>query len=192
MPTKSPGSEDPGYRPCVGARHAMPAHACSSLTGVAHRFRTFVLHQQSKTEFAQFTQFHFCIRVIWTAKPAKSFAKAAASYIVTLCLASTTDAYPVALLLRSTRANPSECAHPKNVSASLLECALAKSLDLNPPRMNSYKKSRGVPLRLPFIFLLLRFASLPPALRKPPHSKLRQECVIITGSTGSRKGYPPR
>src|SRR2546425_5147183 len=111
---------------------------------------------------------------------------------MTLCLASTTDAYAVTPLLRSTPTNRLECAHLKNVSASPLKCALAKSLDLNPPRMNSYKKSRGGPLRLPFIFLLLRFASLPPALRKPPHSKLRQECVIITGSTTSRKGYPPR
>src|SRR5437870_8407331 len=65
---------------------------------------------------------------------------------MTLCLASTTDPYPVALLLRSTPASPLECAHPKNVSASPLKFALTKSLDLNPPGMNSYKKGGGFPL----------------------------------------------
>src|SRR5713226_630972 len=85
--------------------------------------------------------------VIWTAKPAKSFAEAADSYIMTLCFASTADAYPVARLLRSTPASPLQCAHPKNVSASPLKCALAKSLDLNRPEMTSCKKGWGASLR---------------------------------------------
>src|SRR2546425_2205235 len=65
---------------------------------------------------------------------------------MTLCLASTTDEYPVTPMLRSMPASPLECAHPKNVSLSPVQSALKKSLDLNPPGMNSYKKGGGFPL----------------------------------------------
>src|SRR5882762_9608059 len=43
------------------------------------------------------------------------------------------------------RVNPLECALTKNASANLLECALAKSLDLKAPGINTYKKVGGIP-----------------------------------------------
>src|SRR2546425_4726097 len=66
--------------------------------------------------------------------------------MMTLCLVSAADPYPVMLLLRSMPTTPLEYAHPKNVSTSPLQSALTKSLDLNPPEMNSYKKVGGSPL----------------------------------------------
>src|SRR3989442_4470247 len=77
-----------------------------------------------------------------TAKPAKRFAEATDSYIMTL---STTFTFAT-LCLWSTPANSLECAHTKNVSVSHLKCAHTKSLDLKLLRMNTCKKCRGSPL----------------------------------------------
>src|SRR2546422_1177813 len=52
---------------------------------------------------------------------------------------------PPTLCLRSARVTPLEYVLRKNASASPLECAVPKSLDLKPPEMNSYKKSGGPP-----------------------------------------------
>ncbi len=71
-----------------------------------------------------------------TAKPAKSFAGA-------------TDPDIVTLSATFTLASPLECAHTKNASANPLQSALAKSLDLKSPEINTYKKGGGSP-SLPF------------------------------------------
>src|SRR2546425_9784953 len=54
----------------------------------------------------------------------------------------------------SKSASPLEFAVTKNASASLLECALKKLLDLKPPEIISYKNMPGVPP--PFTALLIR------------------------------------
>src|SRR2546422_11511250 len=77
-----------------------------------------------------------------TAKPAKRFAEATDSYVVTL---STTFTLAT-LCLWSTPGNSLESALTKNASVNLLECAHTKSLDLKLLRMNTYKKCGGSPL----------------------------------------------
>ena len=69
---------------------------------------------------------------------------------MTLCLISTTDSCNVTLSRASLLASPLESALPRNASAKRLESALAKSLDLKSPEMNSYRKCGGSPLLLPF------------------------------------------
>src|SRR3989454_3226021 len=54
----------------------------------------------------------------------------------------------------SKSASPLEFAVTKNASASLLECALKKLLDLKPPEINTYKNMPGIPP--PFAALLTR------------------------------------
>src|SRR2546427_10276332 len=56
----------------------------------------------------------------------------------------------------------------KNASASALESALAKSLDLKSPEMNSYKKPGGGPLPLALRFFLLPFSFCPSLFPSPP------------------------
>src|SRR5437879_5630435 len=70
-----------------------------------------------------------------------------------LCLVSTTGSCPMrlrltppTLCLTPTLASPLESAHPKNASVSPLESALAKSLDLKSPEINTYRKCGGSPL----------------------------------------------
>ena len=76
---------------------------------------------------------------------------------MTLCLISTTDSCNVTLSRASLLASPLESALPRNASAKRLESALAKSLDLKSPEMNTCRKCGGSPLLLPFtIFLRLR------------------------------------
>ena len=65
-------------------------------------------------------------------RPAKSFASPMQSYTVTH-------------RFLPQQVNPLEFALTKNASASLLECALAKSLDLKAPGINTYKKVGGYP-----------------------------------------------
>ncbi len=71
---------------------------------------------------------------------------------MTLCLISTTDSCNVTLSRASLLASPLESALPRNASAKRLESALAKSLDLKSPEMNSCRKCGGFPLLciLPF------------------------------------------
>ncbi len=57
---------------------------------------------------------------------------------MTLCLTP-------GLCLTSALASPLQCAHAKNASANPLESALAKSLHLKFPEMNTYKKCGGLP-----------------------------------------------
>src|SRR5437879_192645 len=76
-----------------------------------------------------------------TAKPAKRFAEATDSYVVTL---STTFTLAT-LCLWSTPGNSLESALTKNASVNLLECAHTKSLDLKLLRMNTYKNVGGPP-----------------------------------------------
>src|SRR5712692_5857703 len=47
------------------------------------------------------------------------------------------------------RITPLEYALTKNAPASLLECALTKTKDLNTPEMNTYKKHQGGPPPFP-------------------------------------------
>src|SRR3989449_4566118 len=79
--------------------------------------------------------------------------------MVTLFLVSTTDPYTAALSATSTPATALECAHTKNRSANPLESALAKSLDLNFPEINTYRKWGGDPPA--FYPLLFTFCLLP-------------------------------
>ena len=61
---------------------------------------------------------------------------------------STRPTDPRSLLIRGKVAstNPLECALKKNLPASPLESALAESLDLISPEMNTYTKQGGTPL----------------------------------------------
>src|SRR5712691_9793239 len=76
-------------------------------------------------------------------------------YLMTLRLISTTGSYNVTLSRTSVQASPLESALPRNASAKRLESALAKSLDLKSPEMNSCRKCGGFPL-LAFCNLRLR------------------------------------
>src|SRR3989442_107687 len=71
---------------------------------------------------------------------------------MTLCLISATDSCNVPLAGTSVLASPLESALTKNAPAKRLESALAKSLDLKSPEMNSCRKCGGSPLLciLPF------------------------------------------
>src|SRR2546425_7289264 len=63
---------------------------------------------------------------------------------------------------------PLECALTKNASANALESALAKSLELKSPEMNTYKKPGGGPLPLALRFFLLPFSFCPWLFPSPP------------------------
>ena len=62
--------------------------------------------------------------------------------------AEETDPYIVTLSATSTPATHLKSAVTKNASATPLECAFPKSLDLKSPEMNTYKKYGG-PTSLP-------------------------------------------
>src|SRR2546426_8716031 len=72
-----------------------------------------------------------------------------------LCLISATDSYNVTRSRTSVLAIPLESALTKNAPAKRLESALAKSLDLKSPEMNTCRKCGGSPL-LAFYNLRLR------------------------------------
>jgi len=66
--------------------------------------------------------------------------------------------------------------HTKNRSANPLESALAKSLDLNFPEINTYRKWGGSPCLLPSAFYLLPASPLP-CVRARKRKADRQECL---------------
>src|SRR2546425_13207162 len=98
-----------------------------------------------------------------------------------LCLISATDYYNVTLSRASVLAIPLESTVTKNASRIPLGCAVTKSLDLQSPGMNSYKKTGGSPLlfafaRLPFAICPLPFsACLPPLCGRPFMVHLRAQ-----------------
>src|SRR2546425_12969532 len=95
------------------------------------------------------------------------------------------DSHKMTLSRTSALANPLDCAHTKNASANRLESALAKSLDLKPPGINTCKNMGGSPPVHRFRTASEKTAGGTRALRSFPLTFWRDACTISASSPKS-------